>query len=327
MKNRQPLVSIITPSFNQGKFINETLRSVLMQDYPHIEYIVIDGASTDNSVEVIKQYRQRLAYFVSEKDKGQSDAINKGFSKANGEIIAWINSDDVYTEQAVSRAVEALGQYPDCGFVFGNVLSMDMQSEIFNTMTFGDWGLHDLMRFKIISQPGVFMRKKALDAVGYLNPDYHYLMDHHLWLKIAAKFPVQYNNEFWAAARYHPEAKNLTGGAHYGREAFKLYEWMKAQPELAELVKIHRKKIEAGAHHLCAHYLLDSGEDWSAFKSYLKASVRDRAVLRADYQRMGFALANSILPVNSLRTSFLNRRANAVRSKNYGKLLEFINSK
>ena len=260
MINSKPLVSIITPSYNQGRYIEETLQSVLKQDYPRIEYLVIDGGSTDNSVEVINKYRDRLAFFVSEKDKGQSDAINKGFKKATGEIIAWLNSDDVYTEHAVARAVDVLQNNPDCGFVYGNVLSMDMQSEVFNTMTFGDWGLAELMRFKIISQPGLFMRKSALDAVGFLDPNYHYLMDHHLWLKIAAKFSVKYVDEFWAAARYHPEAKNLTGGAHYGDEAFKLFEWMKTQPEMASILASDERKIKAGAHHLSAHYLLDSGE-------------------------------------------------------------------
>lgn len=327
MSDNKPLVSIITPSYNQGKYIEETLRSVLLQDYPNIEYIVIDGASTDNSVEVIERYKDRLAYFVSEKDEGQSDAINKGFSLAHGEIIAWLNSDDLYTEHAVSRAVEALTHNPDAGFVYSNVLSIDMQSEVFNTMIFGDWGLPELMRFSIICQPGVFMRKKALDAVGYLNPAYHYLMDHHLWLKIAANYPVQYIDEFWAAARYHPEAKNLTGGARYGDEAFKLLDWMRSQPLLAELINKDDKKIEAGAHHLRAHYLLDSGENWNAFKSYLKAALKDSRVFCADFQRMGFALVNSIIPVSSLRESFIEKRTEAVRSKNFCELLEFIKTK
>jgi len=325
MINNQPLVSIITPSYNQGKYIEETLRSVLRQDYPRIEYIVIDGGSTDNSVSIIESYKDQLAYFVSEKDKGQSDAINKGFKRATGEIIAWLNSDDVYTEHAVSRAVEELRDCPDCGFVFGNVLSIDMQSRVFNTMTFGDWGLQDLMRFKIISQPGLFMRKKALDAVGYLNDDFHYLMDHHLWLKIASHYPVQYIDEFLAAARYHPEAKNLTGGAHYGREAFVLYDWMKSHPELAQLAHQDRRKIKAGAYHLQAHYLLDSGQNWNALKSYLKAAVRDRRIFLSEYKRMGFALINSIIPARELRSSYLKKRTSKIQSLNYDRLLAYIN--
>jgi len=325
MKNKQPLVSIITPSYNQGNYIEQTLRSVLFQDYPNIEYIVIDGGSTDNSVSVIEQYQDRLAFFVSEKDNGQSDAINKGFQRAKGDIVAWLNSDDVYTEHAVSRAVAALAKCPGCGFVFGNVLSIDMQSNVFNTMTFGDWGLHDLMRFKIISQPGLFMHKQALDDVGFLNPDFHYLMDHHLWLKIASRYPVQYIDEFWAAARYHPEAKNLTGGAHYGKEAFKLYEWMLSHPKLADISRQNQRKIESGAYHLQAHYLLDSGQNWKALMSYLNAAIRDGSIFLSDYQRMGFALLNSIFSVDQMRKSYLEKRSREIQSQNYERFLKYIN--
>jgi len=327
MNNSNPLVSIITPSYNQGRYIEETLLSVLKQDYPRIEYLVIDGGSTDNSVEVINKYRDRLAFFVSEKDRGQSDAINKGFKKATGEIIAWLNSDDVYTEHAVSRAVDVLQNNPECGFVYGNVLSMDMQSEVFNTMIFGDWGLAELMRFKIISQPGLFMRKSALDAVGFLDPDYHYLMDHHLWLKIAAKYPLKYIDEFWAAARYHPEAKNLTGGAHYGDEAFILYEWMKTQPEMASILASDERRIKAGAHHLRARYLLDSGENWKAFKSYWMAAVGDADILRKEFRRIIFALLNSFLPISHFRKAYLESRNHALKTKDFGRLLAYLKEK
>ncbi len=324
MINKKPLVSIITPSYNQGRYIEETIQSVVKQDYPNIEYIVIDGLSTDNSVEIIEKYKDQITYFVSEKDDGQSEAINKGFNIATGDIIAWLNSDDVYTEGAISSAVEMLEKNPICGFVFGNVLSIDMASNVFNTMTFGDWGLAELMRFKIISQPGIFMRKSALDAVGYLNPAYNYLMDHHLWLKISAKFPVQYANAFWAAARYHPEAKNLTGGAHYGDEAFLLYDWMQSQPEMQPFMKTEGKKIKAGAHHLRARYLLDSGENWEAFKSYLKAAFGDTRILFAEYKRIAFSFINSLVPVETLRSSFLKQRTSLVKTKNYGELLAYI---
>lgn len=325
MQNNQPLVSIITPSYNQGKYIGETLRSVIRQDYPGIEYIVIDGGSTDNSVDVINQYKNQLAYFVSEEDKGQSDAINKGFSKATGEIIAWLNSDDVYTQHAVTRAVKALVDCPECGFVFGNVLSIDMKSQVFNTMTFGDWGLEELTRFKIISQPGIFMRKSALDTVGFLNADYDYLMDHHLWLKIAAKYPIQFIDQFWAAARYHPAAKNLTGGAHYGDEAFMLVEWMKNEPDFKNIIKSDEKKLKAGANHLRARYLLDSGKNWESFLSYIQAAASDPNILRTEYKRIAFALINGVIPVEGVKRSFLARRTNRINTKSYDRLLAYIN--
>jgi len=113
-----PKVSIITPSFNQGQFLEASIRSVLEQDYPNLEYIVVDGGSKDNSVEVIKKYADRLAWWVSEKDKGHADALNKGFSHATGEILAWLNSDDMYFPGAVSEAVAVLQSHPEVGMVY-----------------------------------------------------------------------------------------------------------------------------------------------------------------------------------------------------------------
>src|SRR6266540_4128786 len=120
-----PKVSIITPSFNQGQFLEASIRSVLEQDYPNIEYIIVDGSSKDNSVEIIKKYEGRLAWWVSEKDKGHADALNKGFSHATGEILAWLNSDDIYFPNAVSDAVAALKTNPPVGMVYGDAELID----------------------------------------------------------------------------------------------------------------------------------------------------------------------------------------------------------
>ncbi|NMD27205.1 MAG: glycosyltransferase, partial [Chloroflexi bacterium] len=156
------LISIITPSYNQAAFLEQTLRSVLEQDYPNIEYWVIDGGSTDGSVDIIKRYAPKLAGWVSEADDGQADAINKGFARARGEYIAWLNSDDLYYPGALSEAVRALEANPAAPFVFSDVESIDETGKAFNRMHYGDWGLADLMRFRIIGQPGVFMRRSAL---------------------------------------------------------------------------------------------------------------------------------------------------------------------
>src|SRR6185295_7144434 len=120
-----PKVSVITPSFNQGQFLEASIRSVLAQDYPNIEYIVVDGGSKDESVEVIKKFQDRLKWWVSEKDKGHADALNKGFSHATGEILAWLNSDDIYFPKAVSEAVAILRTRPEVGMVYGDADLID----------------------------------------------------------------------------------------------------------------------------------------------------------------------------------------------------------
>ena len=152
------LVSIITPSYNQAKYLEQTIQSVLSQDYPRIEYIVVDGKSKDGSVDIIKRYADKLAYWISEKDKGQADAINKGFARATGEIIAWLNSDDYYLPGAVSAAVKVFEENPEIVLVYGNMLAVDEHGQTFNTLTYNQLTLRDLLCFQIIGQPAVFMR-------------------------------------------------------------------------------------------------------------------------------------------------------------------------
>ncbi len=122
--SREPLVTVVTPSFNQGRFIRPTIRSVLEQDYPHVEYRVIDGGSTDDTHEVLRSYGDRLAWF-SEPDDGQTDAILKGFGRSSGEILTWLNADDVYLPNAISRAVEELRRHPETGLVYGRGVILD----------------------------------------------------------------------------------------------------------------------------------------------------------------------------------------------------------
>ncbi|WP_322508462.1 glycosyltransferase family 2 protein, partial [Anaerolinea sp.] len=124
------LVNIVTPSFNQARFLEETMLSVLHQDYPHIEYIVVDGGSTDGSVDIIRRYADRLAWWVSEPDRGQTDAINKGFAHAHGEILAWLNSDDTYQPGAVRAAVEALEKHPEAAMVYGDAHYIDENGRV-----------------------------------------------------------------------------------------------------------------------------------------------------------------------------------------------------
>jgi len=308
----QPLVSIITPSFNQAKYLTAAYHSVISQNYPNIEYFIVDGGSTDGSVDLIRGWaaakNSRVKWWISEKDKGQADAINKGFSKASGEIVAWLNSDDQYMNGAVEKAVAIFNANPDHGLIFSDVFSIDADSKLINVMRYGEWDLRELMAFNIIGQPGVFIRKKALDKAGYLDPTYHYLLDHHLWLRIAVNDPIRHVNDFLAAARFHPEAKNVAQAAGFSKDAFRIVEWMKSRPELSKTYANDRQKILAGAFCFSARYLMDGGENFTAFKHYLKSFWYHPSTAMNDFSRFAYSFL-SILPIaKKMKKDYFQKR-------------------
>ena len=147
------LVSIITPSYNQAAFLEKTIQSVLAQTGAQIEYIIIDGGSRDGSVNIIQRYAGRLAYWVSEPDSGQAEAINKGLQRARGEIVAWLNSDDLYLPGAVSSAVAVLEQKPELGMVFGDAITIDAAGRPLNRLVFGNWGFRSSCAFASSASP------------------------------------------------------------------------------------------------------------------------------------------------------------------------------
>lgn len=305
--NSYPLVSIITPSFNQAQFLEKTMLSVLGQDYPNIEYLVADGGSTDGSVEIIRKFEDRLAWWVSEKDRGQADAINKGFSRAKGEFIAWVNSDDYYLPEAVSQAVKALQEHPEAGLVYGNVQVVDKDEEIINTLTYGNWQLPDLMTFHIIGQPAVFMRRDVLEKAGYLDLSYHFLLDHQLWLRIGLAARYSYVPALWARAHYHEGCKNLAQAAEFGKEAHRIVEWMKSEPAFEPYLRKYQRRVDAGAERLNAFYLLDAGEYRASFRAYCRSLRLDPAVVLPEWYRMVYALF-APLGLEKWKESYLQRR-------------------
>jgi len=285
-----PLVSIVTPSYNQARFLEATLRSVLEQDYPNIEYLVVDGASTDGSVDIIRRYSDRLTWWASEKDSGQSEAVNKGLRRARGEIVGWLNSDDVYLPGAVSAAVAAFRSSPDAAVVYGDALAIDADGKSFNVMHAHQYSLADLLAFNIICQPAAFMRRSVLEQVDYLNPAYHLLMDNLLWMTMARLAPLVYMPQTWAGARYHDQAKNRTRGAAYGREAKVLIEDLKSRPEFAEVIASNEKRIMAGVNRFDAFYLTDAGQPGDALRAYARSFRLHPRTALSDWKHILLAL-------------------------------------
>ena len=212
MTDNLPLVSIITPSFNQARYLEATIQSVLEQDYPRIEYIIVDGGSTDGSVDVIKKYEGRLAWWVSEQDKGQTDAINKGFNRANGEILAWINSDDTYNPGAIRAAVNFLIQNPEMAMVYADCDFINEQGSVIGKFKSAQTDYRRLREGYVhIPQQTMFFRTRYWKELGPLDPSFYFAMDYDLWTRIAAHAPIKYlAGQTWANFRIHNSGKTTS---------------------------------------------------------------------------------------------------------------------
>jgi glycosyltransferase involved in cell wall biosynthesis len=219
-----PLVTIVTPSFNQAGFLEETIQSVLNQTYPSIEYIVIDGGSTDGSLDIIKKYESRLSNWVSEKDNGQTDAINKGFLKAKGEILAWLNSDDTLLPNTVAEAVDFLNAHPETGLVYGNANYIDEKSKVIGKFPAAQTDLARLRRGYVhIPQQASFFRESLWDRVGPLDPNFFFAMDYDLWVRLAKISELKYVPNTWANFRLHSGAKTITADDQCWPEMLKVH--------------------------------------------------------------------------------------------------------
>jgi glycosyltransferase involved in cell wall biosynthesis len=218
-----PRVTIVTPSLNQAAYLEETIRSVASQNYPNLEHWIIDGGSTDGSLDIIRRWagRRKSIRWVSEKDRGQSDAINKGFRRATGEIVSWLNSDDAYTPGAVRRAAEFLASHPDCMLAYSEAAIVDERGALLGTFphTQRIFNYRRLVAVSdYIAQPSAFIRRKALDEVGLLEESLHWCMDWDLWIRIAEKYPVLYFPSLTAHMRDYGQTKTRKGGRRRWKE-------------------------------------------------------------------------------------------------------------
>jgi glycosyltransferase involved in cell wall biosynthesis len=219
-----PLVSIVTPSFNQARYLEHTIRSVLDQDYPKLEYIIVDGGSNDGSPEIIRRYSDRLAWWVSEKDRGQTDAINKGFAHARGEYLAWLNSDDTYEPGAISEAVAFLRKQPEVGLVYGDANFIDENGRKLGSFPAAQTDYRRLRQGYVhIPQQSAFWRADLWHRVGPLDPSFFFAMDYDLWVRLAALAPVRYVPRNWANFRLHTQGKTISADDRCWPEMLKVH--------------------------------------------------------------------------------------------------------
>jgi len=268
-----PRVSIVTPSYNQAQFIEETIRSVLLQGYPDLEYIIIDGGSTDSSVEIIKKYEPWLSYWVSEPDRGQSHAINKGFATAQGKYLAWINSDDTYLPNVLPERIIVLESNPDAVLVYGDCNIVDDVGEliqIYKTKRCTAPML--LLDGNMIPQPSVFMRPSALSTIGWLNTGLHYGMDYELWLRLSLVGNLYYLPGLVANFRHHASSKTALNGYEFAAE--KIF-WLSKWPAMKRiLTDEQRAEVLRRLHVRAALEAFFEGEEAKAVY-HLSTSLHD----------------------------------------------------
>jgi glycosyltransferase involved in cell wall biosynthesis len=240
-----PLLSIVTPSFNQGSFIAEAIDSVLSQDYPHIECLVIDGGSRDSTLEALRQYGGRL-YWISEPDHGQSHALNKGWRMAQGEILGWLNSDDTYRPGALQAIANAFQLHPEVGGIYGDCDYISATGEFLEKYETGPFDFEIFFRTSRspIPQPSMFIRRTVYEHVGPVNEDLRLVMDWEYWLRLGMQYPILYLPRTLATYRVHGSSKSATESLRYGEETTRVYREMFANPNLpAALQRYHKESM------------------------------------------------------------------------------------
>lgn len=314
----QPLVSIVTPSFNQAAYLDDTIRSVLAQDYPHIEYIVMDGGSTDGSVEIIRRHADRLAKWRSAPDKGQAQAIRSGFQLATGEILAWLNSDDLYLTGTVTAAVAALGSDPHAGLVYADGLMVDGENRLLDRHYYRQFTWRELLYFSVILQPTVFIRRSAYERVGGLGNSYDLIFDHELWIRVAQHFPIAHQPQFWAVERTHPEAKTVAMAEQFAAEAERLVQSVieSSSPEVGR--RLDARQMAASLDAFAARRLIDAGEYRRATRRIWRAT-RTRPAVGLRYW---YKLVQATLSTLGLGPVFLAYRRTRRRLMHRGRRVE-----
>lgn len=221
-QSKTPFFSIITPSFNQGKYIARTIRSVLSQNFKDLEYWVFDGGSRDETVSVLESFGDAI-HWLSEADRGQSHAVNKGFQKAAGEVIGWLNSDDIYFPGTLRAVWDFFKNNPAVDILYGQADHIDENDRAIEPYYTEEWNYKKLREVCYICQPALFFRRSIIERFGFLDESLNYCMDYEYWLRIGRKVPFHYLQRKLAGSRLYKETKTIGSAAAVHREILKMF--------------------------------------------------------------------------------------------------------
>jgi glycosyltransferase involved in cell wall biosynthesis len=256
-----PLISVVTPSFNQGPFIERTIASVLGQDYPNLEYWVVDGGSSDETLAVLRRYEgDPRFHWLSAPDRGQSDAVNKGWRRCRGELLGWLNSDDTYLPGALRRLAGCLAQHPTADVAYGDV---------------------GLLRRSYINQPGALQRRGAVERFGPLSLVRHFALDYEFYLRVALEGQIVYLGELCATYRIHTSSKTVTGAGRFTRELYEVAAQALARADLPAAIAQRRAAIHGEWYARMAASYAQDGAYREALRGMLMALRHDPLQLKA----------------------------------------------
>jgi len=216
------MISIVTPSFNQGMFLEQTILNIINQNYKNYEYVIIDGGSADNSIEIIKKYDPFITYWVSEPDAGQSNAINKGLQLCKGDILAYICSDDLYADGAFQYVASFFSTHPDVDMIYGECLFIDEYGKVVRRKKAVPFSRRKLLRHNIIWQPTVFFRRRVLDKIGFFKASLQYAMDYEYWLRASEHCKIVAVDRHLAYYRWHSASKSVSGVVNMLQEGYEV---------------------------------------------------------------------------------------------------------
>lgn len=298
-----PLVTIITPSYNQGRYLESTIRSVLEQDYPRIEYIIIDGGSTDESLAIIQRFSKRLAYWESQPDRGQAQAVNKGLQRSRGEILSWLNSDDLLAPGAVGKAVKVLQDHSEIDVVYGRLARIDDSGKPVPTPNLPkdrvEFDLNHVIDECIVNQPGSFWRRRIMDRVGLLDERLIYSLDYQYWIRMAlagAKF--KRIEAVVAHFRLSVGSKTVGQTAAQAVEQFHTLEETLELPDMAQRLDITADQLQRQARRARARIALRAAygfaklHNWRQFERWLGVALRNDPMALFERRYLDLALAS-----------------------------------